>query len=103
MDDVVGKNFARLPDNFIILLNKYLHAPEAIYFESLPTSTKDYMFKQELKDLELCYRKDIIEYSNKIEITLPWLVEYMEEFVSFYRKKEEVKEKLENLMEKLES
>lgn len=60
------------------------------------------MFEDELKDLELVYRKELIAIRKDIESDLPYLIDYMKDFVKQHERTEELNDKLQVLLAKME-
>ena len=59
------------------------------------------MFDDEMKDLAMVYKSAIVDIHKKLDSSLPSLLHYMKEFVELHEQKEDVEERLENLMAKL--
>jgi hypothetical protein len=70
------------------------------YYEGFNVGREKKMFQEELKDLEIIYKRDLIQLQRKVENCLPALLYYMEEFLNLHKQNEEVREKLDVLFEK---
>lgn len=58
------------------------------------------MFEEELKDLEHAYRISLKDMEKEVEVVLPYLLSYMESFVTLHKKNEAMREKLDALLAK---
>jgi methionine salvage enolase-phosphatase E1 len=58
------------------------------------------MFEEELKDLEQAYRISMKDMEKQVETLLPYLLSYMEQFVTLHKKNEAMREKLDALLAK---
>jgi len=59
------------------------------------------MYKDELQDLEMVYKKTLVDLHKQVENILPSLLHYMEEFLTLHKQNEAVREKLDVLLAKL--
>lgn len=71
------------------------------YYQGFKVGKDKSLFSQELKDLEIHYKKNISFLDREMEWEIDDLVEKMECFTNLYRKKNELQEKLEELIEKV--
>lgn len=55
----------------------------------------------ELEDLEKIYRDQITELDQAIQVRMPNYLNIMENFVKMHRERDEIKYKLQNLLEKM--
>jgi hypothetical protein len=58
------------------------------------------MYKAELDDLEVIYKATGEELQTQVEANLPYLLHYMEEFITLHKQNEVLNEKLEELLKK---
>jgi hypothetical protein len=65
------------------------------------TNNEEKMYEEELKDLELAYKKTLVAVSTKMDYMLPEFVNSMKMFIELYETKETIEEKLSILKEKM--
>lgn len=70
------------------------------YYEGFKVGREKKMFEEELKDLEMVYKKTLIDLHKQVEDCLPSLLHYMEEFVTLHKQNEQVRERLDALLAK---
>ena len=58
------------------------------------------MYENELSDLEMVYRKTLVDLDHQVQIVLPSLLAYMEDFLALHRQNEAIREKLDVLLAK---
>lgn len=59
------------------------------------------MYTKELEELEVIYTKTVEELTKEVEHMLPHLLVYMSKFVELHNKKDEVLDRLDDLLEKM--
>lgn len=72
------------------------------YYQGFGVGEEKEMFKEELEALKTAYEDEIQHNSRKISSKLMYLVNVMEDFIDLYRDNEEIEEKLDILMEKMQ-
>ena len=70
------------------------------YYQGFNVPKEQDMYEEELKELELVYRKELVQIAKAIDYSLPALLAEMAEFLKLHQRKEEVDEKLDVLLEK---
>lgn len=77
-------------------------SPEGIrkYYKGFNMINRSPMFEEELKDLEQAYRISLKDMEKEVEEVLPYLLSYMESFVTLHKKNEAMREKLDALLAK---
>ena len=58
------------------------------------------MFQEELNDLEMVYKKTLVDLHQQVEHCLPSLLHFMEDFITLHKQNEAVREKLDALLAK---
>lgn len=58
------------------------------------------MYQDELNDLEMVYKKTLVDLHEKVEDCLPSLLHYMQEFLTLHNQNEAIREKLDVLLAK---
>jgi hypothetical protein len=58
------------------------------------------MFEDELRDLEIVYRKTLDDLDEQVQICLPSLLVFMEQFLKLHKQNEAIREKLDVLLAK---
>lgn len=94
------KNLNRISQRAWHRFNRLRKIDEQKFYAGFKLGVDKHMFEEELKDLEIAYRARIQKCDEEMEYTLPNVIEYMKDFIKAYECKEEIREKLENLIEK---
>jgi hypothetical protein len=58
------------------------------------------MYQDELNDLEMVYKKTLVDLHEQVEQCLPSLLHYMEQFLTLHKQNEAIREKLDVLLAK---
>ena len=58
------------------------------------------MYQDELNDLEMVYKKTLVDLHKQVEDCLPSHLHYMEEFITLHKQNEAVRKKLDVLLAK---
>ncbi len=70
------------------------------YYQGFNRNKRNHMFADELKDLEVIYRKKEEQIVKEVTECLPYLIHYMDKFVTLHKQNEDLRDKLECLLEK---
>lgn len=82
------------------ILNRLIEIDRRKYYEGFKFGKEKRMFQEELKDLEKVYSHALMALKTQIDDCLPQLLYRMEEFLDLHKKNEDIREKLEALLEK---
>lgn len=100
----VNKDYMRdCLEHYRVLYHAAVHGPNRIKFNMIkyPNLMEKKYMSSELEDLEKIYRDQITELDQAIQVRMPNYLNIMENFVKMHRERDEIKYKLQNLLEKM--